>query len=399
MARQRTGTIERRGKFYSARHTITVEGVSVRRWFQLGTPSLAVARAKNRELAARIARGDVPGAEAMVAPERCAAAFERVVGEMRRDGLKSWKDRRQRLRDYAEPVLGPLEVREVNAGHVRDALEECRAAGRSKQTLVHLRNDLRAVFDALWRSDVVKENPVDKVRVPRLAKEDDRSRELLTDEEFARFVSCADVSLLLRTMALVSRVFGGMRTSDLHAWRWEHVDTVGWATAKIRRPKTRGLSVLEMPDPLRQWLQRWWGETGSRTVGPVFPVGRGDRAEEHRGHTGYARQLRAGLRRAFGIDALLPGADRAGTETWSQVRELTTRERELLEDGAESKRLDFHSFRRAYVTALAGSGVNAQRAMQLAGHTKIETHMRYVDALRPLATPTGVVPAVPGGMQ
>jgi hypothetical protein len=37
--------------------------------------------------------------------------------------------------------------------------------------------------------------------------------------------------------------------------------------------------------------------------------------------------------------------------------------------------------------------------MQLAGHTKIETHMRYVDALRPLATPASIVPAMRGGAQ
>jgi hypothetical protein len=73
-----------------------------------------------------------------------------------------------------------------------------RSAVAPSRTLVHLRNDLHAVFDALWRADVVKENPVNKVRVPKLAKQDDRSRELLTDEEFVQFMACAAVSLLLR---------------------------------------------------------------------------------------------------------------------------------------------------------------------------------------------------------
>lgn len=369
MARARTGTIQRKGGVYWARHTINTQGVTVRRWFALSTSSLAVARAKNARLLEQIQRGELPDVDAMAVPETCADAFERIVGEMREGGLKSWKDRRQRLRDYAEPVLGELEIEAVNASHVRDALEQCRATGKSKQTITHLRNDLSAVFDALWRADQLKENPVAKVRVPKQARQDERPRQLLTDTEFSQFVSCEQIPLLLRTMALVSRVFGGMRTSDLHAWRWEHIDTVGWTVAKIRRPKTRGLSVLELPELLKTWLQAWWRETGARTAGPVFPVGRGRNAESARGHTGYAKQIRAGLK--------LAGVARP----------------ELFEDNAESRRVDFHSFRRAYATALAVAGVNAQAAMRLSGHSKMETHMRYVDQTRALVTPDAALPA------
>jgi integrase len=375
MARQRTGTIQRRGGVYWVRHTINTQGVTVRRWFALGTTSLAVARAKNARLLEQIARGELPDVEAMAAPETCSAAFARVIAEMRAEGLKTWKDRQQRLQDYAVPVLGELELGAVTAANIRDALDRCRAAGKSKQTLVHLRNDLRAVFDALWRADQVTTNPVAKVQVPKQAREDDRPRQLLTDEEVSRFVACEAVSLSLRTMAIVSRVLGGLRTSDLHAWRWEHIDTAGWTTAKIRRPKTRGLSVLELPALLKPWLQRWWRETGSRTAGPVFPVGRGRRPEAARGRTGYAKQLRAALQ--------LAGITRP----------------ELFEDTAESRRVDFHSFRRAYATALADAGINAQQAMALAGHTKLETHLRYVDRLRPLATPDGVFPVGLGSAQ
>ena len=40
--------------------------------------------------------------------------------------------------------------------------------------------------------------------------------------------------------------------------------------------------------------------------------------------------------------------------------------------------VDFHSFRRAFNTALAEAGVNVQHAMHLAGHSDTKTHMRYV---------------------
>jgi hypothetical protein len=36
--------------------------------------------------------------------------------------------------------------------------------------------------------------------------------------------------------------------------------------------------------------------------------------------------------------------------------------------------------------------MNAQQAMALAAHTKIETHMRYVDRTRALKTPEAIVP-------
>lgn len=397
MARPRGAKPELRGGQYWVRPTITVDGVNVRRWFPLGTDSLSVANAKNRDLMARIARGEVPLLTETRAPETFEQAARRILDQQEADGMKSIADRRQRVRDYATPTLGKLAIDKVRAGHVREALEACRDAGRAKQTITHLRNDLSSIFDQLWRDELIEENPVDKVRVPKGGVEDQRPRQLLTDEEFAAFMACTEVPALLRVMALSSRAFGGMRTSDLHAWRWEHIDTREWRTAQVRRPKTKGLALMLLPAVLTPWLREWWASLGRPSSGPVFPVGRGDNATEHRGHTGYARQLRKWLRRAFGIDAVT--GQSGGRDVWSQVRELTPREHELLNDVEFTKRLDFHSFRRAYSTALADANVNLQTAMALTGHRKAETHMRYVDKLKrqkPLATPAEVLPKLEG---
>jgi|HubBroStandDraft_1064217.scaffolds.fasta_scaffold154025_2 hypothetical protein len=51
----------------------------------------------------------------------------------------------------------------------------------------------------------------------------------------------------------------------------------------------------------------------------------------------------------------------------------------IYSDTPVSRRVDFHSFRRAYNTALAGAGVNVQTAVGLASHYP-KTHMRYVMA-------------------
>jgi hypothetical protein len=60
--------------------------------------------------------------------------------------------------------------------------------------------------------------------------------------------------------------------------------------------------------------------------------------------------------------------------------------------------VDFHSFRRAFNTALAEVGVNVQRAMHLASHSDPRVHARYVmrtAAMR--AIPAEALPRLPAG--
>jgi integrase len=65
----------------------------------------------------------------------------------------------------------------------------------------------------------------------------------------------------------------------------------------------------------------------------------------------------------------------------------------LIQTGSSERRpLDFHSFRRAFNTALADAGVNVQAAMRLAGHRSADTHMRYVLIAEVLHTPLAAMP-------
>jgi integrase len=368
MAKKRTGSIQMHGGQLQARHRITIDGVTVRRWFPLGTTSWGLARAKNKDLIARLARGEVPDVAATAEAELCTAAFVRVIDQKRDDGLKSWRGPAQLLRDYAVPVMGHLRVDQVTPPHIRDALVYCRDKGRAKATVEMLRTALSGVFKALCRDLLLKSNPVTLVPMLKM-EEDKRPRQLLTDEEFIRFVTFSYAPLRLRTMAVVSRAFGGMRTSDLHAWDWKHIDSlVRWDTALIRRPKTDGMRRHQVPEEIRTWLMQWWQACGQPTKGPVF--GQVKHPTKRCTRSGYAKDLRYWLQAA--------GLDRA----------------ELFANNEETKQVDFHSFRRAYCSALAVSGVNAQTAMQLAAHSKMETHMMYMGRAVPLATPAGIVPAM-----
>jgi integrase len=88
------------------------------------------------------------------------------------------------------------------------------------------------------------------------------------------------------------------------------------------------------------------------------------------------------------LDALVAAA--AAAE--AQARKLC-----LIQAGSEDfKPLDFHSFRRAFATGLASSGMNVQQAMALAGHRNASTHMLYVRITEVLDIPEAALPKLTG---
>jgi len=124
----------------------------------------------------------------------------------------------------------------------------------------------------------------------------------------------------------------------------------------IPRAKTERPQVLEIPAVLQPFIRAWWERQGCSRVGPVFPARRGKRKggfKQARGAS-FAGRLRRGLLKA-GI----------------------TRH-ELHNDTPTTLRCDFHSFRRAFASALAGAEVSAQHAMKLTGHSDAKVHSRYV---------------------
>jgi integrase len=57
--------------------------------------------------------------------------------------------------------------------------------------------------------------------------------------------------------------------------------------------------------------------------------------------------------------------------------------------------LDFHSFRRAYATALAETDTDARLAMRLSGHKSMATHDLYVLRSGSMRMPESALPKVP----
>lgn len=367
MARPRTGQLIWTGATWAVRF-----GKAGKR-IPLHTDDKRVANARAAKLAA-LPDPYAPDTAPTTSVETFQEAAERLVRVQLMADVPSAPARWSRLQRWAIPYLGSMRVDAIRPGHITSVLEHVATLGRSSTTIGHMRGDMIYVFGRLLKEEAITRNPArgELVDTPP-GVDDPRPRVILTDTEFAALVDATTTPPMLRMMAIISRAFGGMRTSDLRAWEWEHVDTTTWGDADVPRPKTnrhgaararRGpthvLERLALPAPVASELERWWTGAGRPASGPVFPMPAARKS--------YAADLRAAL--------LLAGVDR----------------HELHHSTERTRRVDFHSFRRAYVTAIGRAGLNAQTAMRAAGHRQMSTHMRY-ERTEVIRVPDAAVPA------
>ena len=423
----RRGGRPRKGSLYwtksgwRARITVDVDGVAVQKSFDLKTTDKQAARIKLRRLVKAHGSPSELAAEA-VRPETFEEAAVRVLDAQKAAGLATWKDRDRRLKAYALPLLGALPCEVIRASNVREVLEVVRHQGKSRQTMIHVKNDISIILGELWREELIPENVCSRVVVPEAlpaaAERSKKERAVLTDEELVRYLSWQHpeehqrLAVLERqTMACVARMFGGQRTSDLHSARWDGFELPGFAWGTVPRRKGRRLAKggraqrLFVPEPLRPILEDWWMRAGKPTSGLVFPRRKGfapgeDAREAARKHSSHAEAFRRDLARAFGLEVLkLVETKRSNGRKlarWRWVaaeREMTARERTLLEETEYTLPVDFHSWRRAFNQALAEAGVNAQQAQALAGHASMAAHERYLRNTEKMRTlPAGALP-------
>jgi integrase len=270
----------------------------------------------------------------------------------------------------------------------------------SRGTLKHVLNCVSVVLDDLHRKQAVEGNIARLATFPKRKKLDNersKERSVLTDFELARYLAWRHpderhqvATLERQTMSCIARLFGGLRTGDLHVLDWSSIDTTNgaftWGYApRAKAGKSQKLAIDEM---LRPILRRWWQAKGQPHKGLVFPALRdgthsnAGQGEKH--EVSHADSFRRDLRRAFGVDRI----ERVVTKQkngrfmpvhkWLPCRELTAREVELFEGNSHSLPVDFHSWRRAYCQHLADAGVNAQLAKSLAGHATEAAHDRYL---------------------
>jgi len=405
MATKRTGTIISKPSGFFARVWVTLaNGSEERRWVNLDTTSRATAKRRLARMVTLIEAGElVAEAQAKVAAPESYEMYTMALHEKRKAAgivmAPAEKNNRER---YIYPVIGQVQVARVTDDHVREVLQRAVEHGCSWETVRKIRAVMGRDFKRARIEKIITISPVQDVALPEGLKKDKRKRILLHDAEIAVFLSDPKGDLELKMLSLVARTEGGMRTAELIRWDWSMIDIDAFASCTVARAKTGEVQQLEVPEMLRPFLRAWWDHSGRPVAGPVFPVRRGRRKGEAKkvGASSFATRLRRALFRA-GVHRLPPVEVKA-TSTPNGKGEPTGTKLvpnpadPIYYDTTVSRRVDFHSFRRAYNTALARAGVNMQQAMVLASHSDAKTHMGYVNAVeaaRPV--PAAALPVLP----
>jgi site-specific recombinase XerC len=357
MAKPRTGTlVYRKTSGWNGVVTVDVDGVAKQKWIAFDTHDRVLAKRKLAKVVAQFAAGELESAEAArvkvnAAPTVQEAAEEWLAGRAAR-GVAMVGSERGYFAHHIFPEIGMVAVTEVSRPQLRRVLEAARARDLSKETVAHLRRLLVRFFRSVEEDEVIKANPMRLVSMPPM-KSDRRPFTLPTDAEVVRVLESPEVDVEIKLLLLVARTLGGARGAEVNRWTWQMIDLETFETCRLARAKGDDVQDFVIPPVLSVFVREWWKARGEPTSGPVFPVVRGDRKGEARGRSTYAQRVR----RAF----LRAGVDR----------------RELHEDTEHSRKLNFHSMRRAFVSSLAEVGTNEQTAMALAHHADSRIHKRY----------------------
>ena len=199
--RPRKGSLAMRGKTWHARLTMTVDGESVRRWFDLGTDNRSAARRKLARILAGQVRDEAPSAEAARAPETVASYAATWMTRAASAVSRRWATRSASSSACGSPRSGDAArrgdgfPRSKRARRRRDgsAASEKRKGQTtepkpySRQSVAHIRATIFRLFDAAWRDELIPENRVARVSVPEMV-ETRKPRAVLTDAEVGELV-------------------------------------------------------------------------------------------------------------------------------------------------------------------------------------------------------------------
>ncbi len=376
----RKGCLQFRTRSWRAILTVTVNGESVRKVVNLNTDSKAVVR---RKMARMLAEPDLAGVQtAAVAPETYAELAARVALKRQADRISDVDSEEGRERLWILPEIGQLAVERIKASHIQAIYENARQQGKSLSHLRHLRAILRSRFDVALEDEIIQSSPMARVRIPKIDV-NRRERAVLTDAELVIYLGWQHpqerhrLAVLERqTMSALARCFGGLRTGDLHAMKWTDLNVPDFTEGRALRVKTKRPQTIVIPEALRPILMAWWVQTGKPMSELIFPALRGKQAGVGGKNVSHAAAMRRDLKRAFGLEAWNPTSNQFEP---TPGREMTPRERELLEETELTLPVDFHSWRRSFVQAVANTGMNAQQAQKLSGHADLSAYQRYLE--------------------
>ncbi len=337
-----------------------------------------------------------------VAPQTVSELAAEYYDRRKESGVKNARGEKRWFELHIEATLGSYQPKSVSTDDVERLLLDCKKKGLSKESTKKVRAEISRLWNHCIKCNAATVNVGELADMPRM-KDDPRPRQQLTNEEFLTYLNWPDelgwtegkqaarkakgetllVSREVKTLAVVARCVGGARTSDLHALIWEAIDTQGWASISVFRPKGQKTDRYELPSIVVPTLRVWWTDHKCPVSGPVFPTrSNGGRARADGTPKNGAKQ-KMSYAKAFRRDLLTAGIDRA----------------ELHRNTATSLQIDFHSMRRGFISAvLHDTDTDTRASMALAGHGKgsMATHMKYDTRVQPpMIVPPAALPQLP----
>jgi integrase len=325
------------------------------------------------------------------------AVAERYWQQQEANGVKTWKEQRSVLQRYVLPAW-PSDVSKYTAQMVRDLLAGL--DGLAHATRLHVLSALSGVFDSAVLSGLIAANPCKQVQrrklLPKRRDEDaPKLRATLLPGEVETM--CAWVHPEEQHRPATERLQGklrlayalGLRHYEIAALRWDDFgadfERVTVYRAKKRDPAARrdALDLTELPE-LRDWLDGLWKAAGKPSTGLLFPAVRDGKTatagKDQAKGLSEADALRRLYKRAHGIEAqvtrsreMVDKRVKAGKRTvpvkaWEHVRELTERERLVLDGSERVSPVCFHASRHAWAQAADAGGLTVEQAREVLDH-------------------------------
>jgi hypothetical protein len=82
------------------------------------------------------------------------------------DNLAVADARKAQLVRYAVPLIGKRPLGSVRPSDIRAILDTAHDAGLGRQSVIHVRNGLNAIFGPAWGEQGIASNPVEPIHVP-----------------------------------------------------------------------------------------------------------------------------------------------------------------------------------------------------------------------------------------
>ncbi len=261
----------------------------------------------------------------------------------------------QVLRDYINPVIGPMRIPDVTLENAERVMAKLPAelAPRTRKLVAQCMRKVLSL--AVYPGRYITGNPIPGEWMPKIPKSANKAKSFLYPEEDAKLLGCAAVPLERRlAYGVLSRE--GMRASELASLRWRDLDLkhgrVRLDENKTDDPRAWALS----PDVVRAlawWKKRTKGEADNLVLS--FDLANG--AWWLRGDEGWTKEDK--------------------TKGPGDLRTAGVTRRELFERSSARQPIRLHDLRATFVTVSLANGKTEQWVSDRTGHKSSQMIATY----------------------